>query len=67
MKEATAAFSAMFAQGVEGYAGNRLADGRGWVSIDVSVIRCPVTVLRGGSDRIIRPRRSACARGLAAQ
>jgi hypothetical protein len=57
----------MFDQGIEGYADDRLADGRGWVSLDVSVIRCPVTVVRGGSDRIIRPRRSACACGLAAR
>jgi hypothetical protein len=65
MKEATAAFSAKFAQGLEGYADDRLAGGPGWGSFDASAIRCPVTVVRGGSDRIIRPRPSACACGLA--
>ena len=53
MKEAVAAFSAMFAQGLEGYTDDRLADGPGWVTFDVSAIRCPVTVLHGGSDRIV--------------
>jgi pimeloyl-ACP methyl ester carboxylesterase len=53
MKDATAAFSAMFAQGLEGYTDDRLADGRGWVTFDVTAIQCPVTVLHGGSDRIV--------------
>ncbi len=53
MKAATAAFPAMFAQGLEGYTDDRLADGPGWVTFDVSTIRCPVTVLHGGSDRIV--------------
>jgi pimeloyl-ACP methyl ester carboxylesterase len=42
----------MFAHGVQGYADDRLADGPGWGSFDVSKIRCPVTVLHGGSDSI---------------
>jgi pimeloyl-ACP methyl ester carboxylesterase len=50
---APAAFQAMFAQGLEGYADDRLADGGGWVSFDAASIRCPVTVLHGASDRIV--------------
>jgi pimeloyl-ACP methyl ester carboxylesterase len=50
---AAAAFRAMFAQGLEGYADDRLADGGGWVGFDVASIRCPVTVLHGSSDRIV--------------
>jgi pimeloyl-ACP methyl ester carboxylesterase len=53
MKEAAAAFRAMFAQGLEGFTDDRLADGPGWVSFDVTAIRCPVTVLHGRSDRIV--------------
>jgi pimeloyl-ACP methyl ester carboxylesterase len=53
MREATAAFRAMFAQGLEGFTDDRLADGPGWVSFDVTAIRCPVTVLHGRSDRIV--------------
>ena len=52
-KDAGAAFSAMFAQGLEGYTDDRLADGPGWVTFDVTAIRCPVTVLHGGSDRMV--------------
>jgi pimeloyl-ACP methyl ester carboxylesterase len=43
----------MFAQGLEGYTDDRLADGCAWVSFDISAIRCPVIVLHGGSDRIV--------------
>jgi pimeloyl-ACP methyl ester carboxylesterase len=43
----------MFAQGVIGYVDDRLADGPGWGSFDVSAIRCPVLVLHGGSDSIV--------------
>jgi pimeloyl-ACP methyl ester carboxylesterase len=53
IKEAPAAFRAMFAQGLEGYTDDRLADGRGWVSFDVTAIQCPVTVLHGRCDRIV--------------
>jgi pimeloyl-ACP methyl ester carboxylesterase len=53
MREAPAAFRAMFAHGVEGYTDARLAGGPGWVSFDVRAIRCPVTVLRGSRDRIV--------------
>jgi pimeloyl-ACP methyl ester carboxylesterase len=51
--EAAAAFSAMFAQGLEGYTDDRLADGPGWVTFDVTAIRCPVIVLHGGRDRMV--------------
>ena len=53
MKEAPAAVAAMFAQGLEGYADDRLADGAGWVTFDAAAIRCPVTVLHGRSDRMV--------------
>ena len=53
MTAATAGFPAMFAHGLEGYTDDRLADGAGWVTFDVSSIRCPVTVLHGGSDRMV--------------
>jgi pimeloyl-ACP methyl ester carboxylesterase len=53
MKEATPAFRAMFAQGLEGFTDDRLADRPGWVSFDVTAIRCPVTVLHGRADRIV--------------
>lgn len=43
----------MFAHGVAGYTDDRLADGPGWGSFDVSAIRCPVVVLHGGSDSIV--------------
>ena len=52
MKQAMAIFSAMFAQGLEGYTDDRLADGGGWVTFDVTAITCPVTVLHGGMDRM---------------
>ena len=48
-----ASFPAMFAHGVEGYVDDRLADGPGWGSFDVSRITCPVTVLHGSSDSIV--------------
>jgi pimeloyl-ACP methyl ester carboxylesterase len=44
---------ASFAQGVAGYVDDRLADGPGWGSFDVGAVRCPVTVLHGGSDTIV--------------
>jgi pimeloyl-ACP methyl ester carboxylesterase len=42
-----------FAQGVAGYADDRLADGVGWGSFDVSAITCPVAVIHGGSDNFV--------------
>jgi pimeloyl-ACP methyl ester carboxylesterase len=53
VKAALAEFPAMFARGLEGYTDDRLADGPGWVTFDVTSIRCPVTVLHGGSDRMV--------------
>jgi pimeloyl-ACP methyl ester carboxylesterase len=53
MKQAMAEFPAMFAHGLEGYTDDRLADGAGWVTFDVTSIQCPVTVLHGGSDRMV--------------
>ncbi len=51
-EQARAVFPAMFAQGLEGYTDDRLADGGGWDSFDVTAITCPVTVLHGGMDRM---------------
>jgi pimeloyl-ACP methyl ester carboxylesterase len=53
MKQANAGFPAMFAHGLQGYTDDRLADGGGWVTFDVNSIQCPVTVLHGGSDRMV--------------
>ena len=53
MTAAMAGFPSMFTSGLEGYTDDRLADGPGWVSFDVAAIRCPVTVLHGGSDRMV--------------
>jgi len=52
LQEATAIFPEMFAQGLEGYTDDRLADSGGWVTFDVKNITCPVTVLQGEMDRI---------------
>ena len=51
-QEAKALFPVMFAQGLEGYTDDRLADGGGWVTFDVRSISCPVTVLHGEMDRV---------------
>jgi pimeloyl-ACP methyl ester carboxylesterase len=53
MQEAMARFPAMFAHGLQGYTDDRLADGPGWVTFDAGSIQCPVTVLHGGSDRMV--------------
>lgn len=52
MQKTMAIFPEMFAQGLEGYTDDRLADGGGWVTFDVTLITCPVTVLQGGMDRM---------------
>jgi pimeloyl-ACP methyl ester carboxylesterase len=44
---------AMFAHGVQGSVDDRLADGPGWVSFDVSEVRAPVVVLHGSEDSIV--------------
>ncbi len=53
IREMLAAFPAMFTHGLEGYTDDRLADGPGWVTFDAASIRCPVTVLHGGSDLVV--------------
>jgi pimeloyl-ACP methyl ester carboxylesterase len=45
----------MFAQGLDGYADDRIADGPGWVSFDVAAVACPVVVLHGEADVICDP------------
>lgn len=52
MQKTMAIFPEMFAQGLEGYTDDRLADGEGWTTFDVTAITCPVTVLQGGMDRM---------------
>ena len=52
MQKTIAIFPEMFAQGLEGYTDDRLADGGGWVTFDVTAVTCPVTVLHGGMDRM---------------
>jgi pimeloyl-ACP methyl ester carboxylesterase len=47
------AMAEMFAFGVQGYVDDRLADGLGWETFDVSRVTCPVTVLHGDSDLIV--------------
>jgi pimeloyl-ACP methyl ester carboxylesterase len=46
---------AMFAHGLEGYTDDRLADGGGWNTFDITQVRCPVTVLHGAADIIASP------------
>jgi pimeloyl-ACP methyl ester carboxylesterase len=43
----------MFAHGVSGYTDDRLADGGGWGTFDVTAITCPVAVIHGGSDNFV--------------
>ena len=52
---------ASFTFGVEGYADDRIADGRGWGSFEPGAVRCPVVVLHGGSDTGVPVRTSAPA------
>jgi pimeloyl-ACP methyl ester carboxylesterase len=40
----------MFANGVVGYVDDRLADGGGWETFDLTRIACPVVVLHGADD-----------------
>jgi pimeloyl-ACP methyl ester carboxylesterase len=47
------AFPEMFANGVQAYVDDRLADGPGWGSFDVRRIHCPVTVLHGEKDSVV--------------
>jgi pimeloyl-ACP methyl ester carboxylesterase len=50
-----ASVPAMFAHGLEGYTDDRLADGAGWTTFDVTDVTCPVTVLHGAADVIADP------------
>ena len=50
---AAAGRRASFAHGVQGYTDDRIADGVGWETFDVSQVRCPVVVLHGASDSIV--------------
>lgn len=50
-----ASTAARFANGVQGYVDDRLADGVGWTSFDVSAVSCPVVVLHGSDDTIVGP------------
>ena len=43
----------MFAHGVQGYVDDRIADGVGWESFDVSAVRAPTVVLHGSDDSIV--------------
>jgi pimeloyl-ACP methyl ester carboxylesterase len=43
----------MFAHGMVGYVDDRLADGVGWESFDVSAVRAPTIVLHGREDSIV--------------
>jgi pimeloyl-ACP methyl ester carboxylesterase len=55
MTAAMAGFRAMFTFGLEGYADDRIADGRGWCDFDLSAITCPVIVLHGALDKMTDP------------
>jgi pimeloyl-ACP methyl ester carboxylesterase len=44
---------AMFAQGVVGYVDDRIADGVGWITFEVSRVQAPTIVLHGGEDTIV--------------
>jgi pimeloyl-ACP methyl ester carboxylesterase len=54
----------MFSQGLEGYVDDRLADGQGWVSFDVSRISCPVAVLHGTHDTLVPVAQARYTQGL---
>ena len=54
----------IFAQGVEGYTDDRLADGQGWVSFDVTKISCPVVVLHGTHDTFVPVAQARYTQGL---
>lgn len=42
-----------FANGVQGYVDDRLADIPGWGSFDIGKVTCPVTICHGESDTIV--------------
>lgn len=45
--------AANFANGVQGYVDDRLADGPGWFSFDVGAVECPVIIVHGESDTVV--------------
>jgi pimeloyl-ACP methyl ester carboxylesterase len=45
--------SEAFVPGFGGYVDDRLADGSGWDTFDVSAITCPVVVLHGSGDTLV--------------
>ena len=47
------AMTEAFAHGFGGYVDDRLADGSGWGTFDVSAITCPVVVLHGTGDTLV--------------
>ncbi len=49
------AFAEMFRFGVQGFTDDRLADGVGWGSFDVSLVTCPTVVLHGAADPLVPP------------
>lgn len=53
LEAAAVGVPAMFAWGGQGYADDRLADGPGWETFDVTQVECPVTVLHGEDDRVV--------------
>ena len=53
MAAAMTGFPQMFTFGLQGYADDRIADGRGWIGFDVARIGCPVIVLHGTEDRMV--------------
>lgn len=53
LEAAAGAIPAMFAWGVQGYTDDRLADGAGWETFDVTDVACPVTVVHGEADRVV--------------
>jgi pimeloyl-ACP methyl ester carboxylesterase len=53
MNRMAGAMSEMFAFSVQGYVDDRIADGAGWGSFDISNVRCPVTVLHGEADSVV--------------
>ncbi|HEX3678091.1 MAG TPA: alpha/beta hydrolase [Galbitalea sp.] len=42
-----------FTFGLQGYVDDRIADGAGWTTFDVSAVACPVVVLHGSEDSIV--------------
>ena len=54
----------MFSFGVQGFTDDRLADGVGWVSFDVTQVECPTVVLHGGADPLVPPAQAEYTAGL---